>query len=108
MATMILNIYKKDNKNEIDKTYRSESYDLMLGTVEEFMQIIDVDKLTDNTEVAKMVIKCYGKLKPLLKDVFDGVTDEELDQVKIKELIPVVLSIGTSIVESLNLVKSGN
>lgn len=108
MATMILNVYKKDNKKEIEKTYKAESYDLMLGTVEEFMQIIDIDKLSDNTEVAKMVVKCYGILKPLLKDVFEGITDDELDRVMVKELVPVIMNIGTSIIESLNLVKSGN
>lgn len=108
MATIKLNIYETEDKNKIEKTYKAESYDLMLGTVEEFMQVIDIDKVGDNMEVAKMVVKCYGKIKPLLKDVFPGVTDEELNNVKIKELIPVIIDICTSIVESLDLVKSGN
>ena len=105
MATMTLNIYEK---NELVKTYKSESYDLMLGTVEDFMQIIDIDKINDNTEVAKMLVKCYGQIKPLLKDIFDGVTDEELNHVKVKELIPVVVEIFASIMESLNITKQGN
>lgn len=108
MATIKLNIYKKDNKKEIEKTYTAESYDLMLGTVEEFMQIIDIDKVNDNLEVAKMVVKCYGQIRPLLKDVFIGVTDDELNQVKVKELIPVIIEICTTIIEDLDLVKSGN
>ena len=33
MATITLNIYSAENKNEIEKTYTQESYDLMLGTV---------------------------------------------------------------------------
>ena len=82
-----LNIYKKDNKNEIEKTYTVESYDLMLGTVEDIMQVIDFDKMDDNVAVATMVVKCYSQLKPFLKDVFPGVTDEELTRVKVKELI---------------------
>lgn len=108
MATIKLNIYKKDNKKEVEKTYTAESYDLMLGTVEEFMQIIDIDKVNDNLEVAKMVVKCYGQIKPLLKDVFVGVTDDELNRVKVKELIPVIIEICTTIIEDLDLVKSGN
>lgn len=108
MATIKLNIYKSDDKNKIEKTYKAESYDLMLGTIEEFMQIIDIDKIGDNIEVAKMVVKCYGKIKPLLKDVFPGITDDELKNVKIKELVPLIGEIGKSIVESLDLVKSGN
>lgn len=108
MATIKLNIYKKDNKNEIEKTYTSESYDLMLGTVEEFMQIIDIDKIGDQKEVAIMVYKCYGQIKPLLKDIFPGVTDDELKNVKIKELVPVIIEVCSSIMESLDLLKSGN
>ena len=108
MATIKLNIYEKEDKNKIEKTYTSESYDLMLGTVEEFMQIIDLDKMGDNMEVAKMLVKTYNKIKPLLQDIFPGVTAEELDRVKIKELIPVVIQIGESIAESLNILNPGN
>ena len=107
MTTMTLNIYKKDNKNEIEKTYSAESYDLMLGTVEEIMQIIDFDKMDNNVAVATMVVKCYAQLKPFLKDVFPGVTDEELTRVKVKELIPTFKEIITSIMDSLNLLKKG-
>lgn len=106
MATITLNIYKPNNKNEIEKTYTAESYDLMLGTVEDIMQIIDVDKMDDNVEVAKMVIKSYSKLKPFIKDVFPGLTDDELTRVKVKELVPTFIEICKSIIDSLGLIKS--
>lgn len=108
MATIKLNIYEENNKEKIAKTYTSESYDLMLGTVEEFMQIIDLDKINDNMEVAKMLVKTYSKIKPLLRDIFPGVTDEELNHVKIKELIPVVIQVGESIADSLDILNQGN
>lgn len=108
MATMQLNIYKADNKNEIEKTYTVDSYDLMLGTIEDIMTVIDVDKLNDKTAVANMVLRGYSQLKPFIKDVFVGVTDEELKRVKVKELIPTFMQIATAIIESLNLAKSGN
>lgn len=34
-----------------------------------------------------------NQVKPLLKDVFYGLTDEELKYIKVKELIPVVVGI---------------
>ena len=64
MANITLNIYKAENKNQIEKVYTAEGYDLMLGTVEDFMQIIDVDKLNDNKAVVQMVMKGYGQIKP--------------------------------------------
>lgn len=108
MATISLNIYAADDKNKVEKTYTAESYDLMLGTVEDLMQLIDPDKMTDNIAIARMVVKGYGKLKPFIKDVFQGVTDDELNRVKVKELIPTFVQIFTSIVEDLELIKTGN
>lgn len=103
-----LNIYSADDKTKIEKTYKAESYDLMLGTIEDFMGIIDLDKMGNSAEVAKMVVKGYGKIKPLLRDVFPGITNEELDRVKVSELIKTVMQIGLSIADSIKELSSGN
>lgn len=108
MATLNLNIYSADDKNVVEKTYTTESYDLMLGTVEDLMQLIDVDKMTDNVAITRMVVQCFGKLKPFIKDVFDGVTDDELKRVKVKELIPTFIDIFKSIVDDLSIIQTGN
>lgn len=108
MATMKLNIYSAEDKKKIEKVYTAETYDLMFGTVEDIIGIIDIDKINDNLAIAGMVVKGWSQLKPFIKDVFDGVTDDELNRVKVKELIPTFASIFRAIVDSLNLVKSGN
>ena len=106
MKTLKLNIYN-ENK-EIAKTYTAEGYDLMLGTCEDIMAIIDVDKMTDNKAVAKMVLQCYGTLKPLLKDIFQGLTDEDFRGIKVKELIPLFVDICNVIVDDLGVLQQGN
>ena len=108
MGTLSLNIYSAEDKSKIEKTYTAESYDLMLGTVEDLMQIIDVDKMTDNVEITRMVVSGFGKLKPFIKDIFNGVSDDELKRVKVKELIPTFIQVFKSIVEGLDLLKTGN
>lgn len=108
MATLSLNIYSKENKNQVEKTYTAESYDLMLGTVEDLIQLFDVDKMTDNLAIGKMVVKGYGQLKPFIKDIFAGVTDEELNRVKVKELIPLFVDVFKSITDGLDLIKTKN
>lgn len=108
MATISLNIYTAEDKNKVEKTYTAESYDLMLGTVEDLMQIIDVDAMTDNIAITRMVVQGYGKLKPFIKDIFPGVTDDELKRVKVKELIPTFVQVFKSIVADLDLIKTGN
>ena len=46
-------------------------------------------KTGDKTELAAMVIKCSKQLKPFLKDLFPGVTDEEIRNTRIQNLIEV-------------------
>lgn len=108
MPTMTLKIYSETDKNKVVKVHKAESYDLMFGTVEDIIDIIDVDKLKDAKSIAMVVIKCWGQLKPFLKDVFPGLTDEELKHVKMKELIVTFSQIFRQIVDDFNLIKSGN
>jgi hypothetical protein len=95
---LVLNIYGKERdketgKREIVKTYKTDEYDLMFGTVEDILTIFDVENMNDTNEILRMITKVMNQLKPLLKDVFYGLTDEELKYIKVKELIPVVVGI---------------
>lgn len=106
MSTLKLNIYK--NKKEIEKTYTVESYELMFGIAEDIMNVIDIDKFDDDSALAMMVVKSFPLLKPLLKDVFPGLTDEELRKVKVKEMIPLFKDIIASIIDDIQLLNTGN
>lgn len=108
MATITLNIYSAEDKNKVEKTYTAESYDLMFGTVEELIQLMDVDKMTDNIAITRMVVSGFSKLKPFIKDIFVGVTDDDLKRVKVKELIPIFIEVFRSVVADLDLIKTGN
>ena len=85
-----LNIYKS---GEIEKTYTANEYDLMYGTVEDLIDIIDLDKLNNDAELAKVVLKVAKQVKPLLKEVFIGLTDAELRRVPVREVVPVVMDL---------------
>lgn len=93
---MKLNIY---NKREIVKTYVAETYDLMFGTVEDILKLINIDsmKTGSDTEIIKMVgsmlVDGIGDVKWLLFDVFDGLNDEELRNTKVSEVAAVVIEI---------------
>lgn len=97
MATLKLNIYK--NQKEIDHTLEAESYDLMYGTVEDLLQIFDPDCLTDNAKIAEMVFKYFSELKPLLKDIFPELKDEDAKNIKIKELVPLFIDVCKNVAE---------
>lgn len=89
---LVLNIYDPQTKM-IAKQYTAEAVDIMFGTIEDLIEVIDIDKLNDNMEWAKVIALSLKKLKPLLKEVFTGVTDEELKDTKIKELVPLFINI---------------
>lgn len=84
-----LNVYEK---RVIVKTYTAETYDLMFGTVEDLIELIDLDSLKSGSDaeiiklVGKIVINGMDVIKPLLKDIFNGITDEELKCTKVSEV----------------------
>lgn len=105
MAELKLNIY---DGRKISKTYTAEEYDLMTGTVEDIINLIDVEgviNLISDTEEAdndkkasikdtigfvpsliKTIKNAFGIVKPLLKDMFKGLTDEEIRHTRIKDI----------------------
>ena len=92
-----LNIY---NKKNITKTYTTESYDIMFGTVEDLLNLIDLEKINNSKNdmefikvVTEAVVKGFDIIKPLLKDIFEGLTDDELRNTKISEIVNILVSI---------------
>lgn len=96
MSELKLNIY---NKKEVVKTYEAETYDLEFGTVEDLINLIDLDNLNldNNTELIKAAGKvCMGGMdviKPLYKEIFDGLTDDELRHTHLSELANILIKV---------------
>lgn len=91
-----LNIYDKKN---IVKTYTAESYDIMFGTAEDLIEALNLDglKTEDNVELLKVasqvVINAFDIIKPMLKDIFEGLTDDELRNTKVSEVATVLVTV---------------
>ena len=101
---MRLKIYKK---GEVIKTYEADTYDLMFSVAEDISNLIDLDIIQkgDNAElvklVGKVVINSMDKVKDLLKDIFAGITDEELKNTKLKEIVAVFIEVGKYTVKEI-------
>lgn len=94
---LTLNIYKG---REIEKTYTADSYDIMFGTVEDIIKLIDLDALTKSTDnadfvraVGNLIVKGFDELKPLLMDIFPELTEDELRRTRVKEIVPLVMDV---------------
>lgn len=90
-----LNIYTKDGQGNlvIEKVYEANTINIMFGTAEDLINVLDGVNLNDVDNLLNLVTKGLASLKPLLKDVFTGLTDEELRKTKLNELIPLFAKI---------------
>lgn len=95
-----LKIYKN---GEVEKEYTTDTYDLMFGTIEDIVSLLDGVTLEneegeaatnfDIDKIIGMVTEGMGMLKPFLKEIFIGVTDEEIRRTKVKELVPLFMNV---------------
>ncbi|MBQ1801939.1 MAG: hypothetical protein II013_02895 [Lachnobacterium sp.] len=103
---MKLEIY---NKKEIVKTYESDPYSLEMGIVEDILKIVNIDDLQslDKKSISFLIVKTVPKsmniFKYLLKEIFDGLTDDEFRHTKVKNIIDVILEIIVHSMEELGL-----
>ena len=72
----------------------------MFGTVEDLLNLIDLEKFNNSKNdmefikvVTEAVVKGFDIIKPLLKDIFEGLTDDELRNTKISEIVNILVSI---------------
>lgn len=100
---MKLNIYGKDEngKKTIIKTYEADTYELMFGTCEDLAAAIDLDSLKTGTDTeiiamtGKLIATSIHTVRDLLKDVFEGLTDDELRLVPVTEIVQALVAIIT-------------
>lgn len=92
-----LNIYSKEKesngKRKIQKEYKIDSYDLLYGTVEDILNLFDVTDLNNEDELFKLIKNAKNQVNDLLKDIFVGLTDEELKMTKFDEAAIVIVSV---------------
>lgn len=93
---MKLNIY---NRKEIVKTYTAERGDIEFGIVEDVANAINLDHLKTGSEAEilkvalDLVIHSMGTVKEFLRDIFDGITDEEIRHTHVNEIVRVVADV---------------
>ena len=91
-----LAVYKRENgKRVLDKQYVKDTLFISFGIVEDILEKIDFNG--DTTDRA--IIKALQYIKPILKDIFDGITDDELKRCNTFDLLQVAKGIITYCVE---------
>lgn len=92
-----LNIYK--TKKEVEKTYIAQDFDIMFGVLEDLLNALDLEALIGDDRdtmivaVSRLIAARKEVIYPLLKDTFEGLTDDEIRRTKLTELAAVVISL---------------
>lgn len=107
---MKLNIYEKKS---IVKTYEADEYELMFGTVEDMIDAAKLDKIESGTDAeivvaaTNLVTTSMDTVKDLLKDVFDGLTDDEIRHTRVSEIVNVIVDVIRYAISQISLFGGG-
>ena len=91
---------------EIIKTYTADTIDFSFGVVEDVLDALDFEHMDDKMHIAGMVVKASKSLRPFLKDIFNGVTDEEIKTVKMSNIIEIFKGLYNYASKELGMVAS--
>lgn len=110
-----LNVY--NDYDEIVKTYKKDSYLIKMGFLKKFIKTIDIEKLSktlsavnsfdNNIILMKMgtsiVTESYEIIQDLMKQVFKGLTEEEYENVPVKDIAKVLIDLIKYTVETISV-----
>lgn len=79
----------RDDRGEILKNYESDVLRIKWKTVKHFVAIIDLENLDldNDLEIGKMVLKVIDPMEEIIKGIFPGITEEELENVDVMDLV---------------------
>lgn len=91
MDNLTLNVY--DTDDNIIKTCEAQFVELRFGAIRSIMKLLKVDQIETNLELMEAVYGAWEQLTGILGKCFPDMTDADWDNVKMSELMPVVVSI---------------
>lgn len=91
METLKINVY--DDNDNIVKTCEAQVIDLKFGAIRSIMKLLNVDDLDNTAELLKVVYNAWEQLTAILSKCFPDMKESDFDNVRLAELIPVVITI---------------
>lgn len=86
-----LNVY--DDENKVVKTATAEVMELKFGSIRSLMKLLNIDDINDTAQLLKVVYGAWEQLTKILNSCFPEMTDEDWDNVKVSELVIVLVAI---------------
>lgn len=86
-----INIYDKEGK--VVKTAEAQAIKLKFGTVKNLFKVLKIENATDTAELFETIYNTWDEVLAILSQIFPDVTEDELDNVVLDELIPTVIAV---------------
>lgn len=94
MEKMTINVYGINDK--IVKTCEAKVVDLKFGTIRKLMKLLKIDDIENTSELLKVVYSAWDEITIVLSQCFPDMEDDDWDNVKVSELLPVIVNIAKS------------
>jgi hypothetical protein len=97
---LVLKIYDKTGKT-VEREAKGETCDIMFGTIQSLMELCEITEDTDKFALLKKVAGAYNEITFILSAIFTDVTEDEWKRVKVKELLPLLITIFKAVVSEI-------
>ena len=91
MENLTINVYGKND--EVVKTVEAKLIDIKFGTIRKLMSILDIDNAETSFDILNRVYGSWEDICEILTKVFPDLTEEEMDNVNLSELVPTLLKV---------------
>lgn len=91
MDKIMINVYDDDNK--VVKTVEAKVVDIKFKTVRDLMELLNIEKIEDTSEMLGKIYTAWGSVIKTLNEAFPEMEDGDWDNVKVSELLPMVMAI---------------
>lgn len=91
MDTLKLNVY--DDEDKVVKTVEANAVDLRYGTIRSLMELLNIENIEDTSELLKKVYSAWNQITRILNRVFPDMDEKDWDNVKLSELMPLLVFI---------------
>lgn len=86
-----INVY--DDDNNVVKTVKGELVEVKFGVVRNLMKLLDIDKIEKTDELLNTVGRAWNQVTKILTGCFPEMTEDDWDNVKLSEVMVVILDI---------------
>lgn len=82
-----------DNDDNVIKTSKAVDCELKFGAIRSIMKLLNIDNINDTGALLNTIYSAWDQLTVILNQCFPDMEDSDWDNVKLDELVPVVVGI---------------